>query len=68
MFINCYSVVATITIRNSNVNDYSSMFSNAAIYSGAKIIVNYTSNTSSIVDNMIATKSSNSNVIKGNQI
>ncbi len=68
MFSNCYSAVATITIRNSNVNDYSSMFSNAAIYSGAKIIVNYTSNTSAIVDSMIATKSASSNVIKGSLV
>ena len=53
---------------NANVTNYSDMFSNAATASGAKITVNYTSSTSTLVDNMIATKSSNSNVVKGIQL
>ena len=45
------------------------MFLNAATKPGAIITVNYTSSSlSPLVDRMIATKSSNSNVVKGNQI
>ena len=68
MFNNCSSLTTTINIMNANVTNYSSMFSNAATASGAKITVNYTSSTSTLVDNMIATKSSNSNVVKGIQL
>ena len=55
----------SITIRNPNTTDYSDMFNNVATKSGSKITVNYTSATSSLVDQMIATKSSDSNVVKG---
>ena len=68
MFANCSSLTTTINIMNANVTNYSDMFSNAATASGAKITVNYTSSTSTLVDNMIATKSSNSNVVKGIQL
>jgi hypothetical protein len=44
------------------------MFGNAATVSGAKITVDYTSETSDLVDSMIATKSTNSNVVKGSLI
>ena len=53
---------------NANVTNYGYMFSRAATDPNAKITVNYTSATSSLVDSMIATKASNSNVVKGNQI
>lgn len=53
---------------NVGITNYAQMFSNTATGPNAKIIVNYTSATSSLVDSMIATKSSNSNVAKGNQI
>ena len=58
----------SITIRNPNTTDYSDMFNNVATKTGSKITVNYTSATSSLVDQMIATKSSNSNVVKGVQV
>ncbi len=58
----------SITISNPNVTDYYSMFYETATKTGSKITVNYTSATSSLVDKMIATKSSNSNVIKGVQV
>ena len=45
---------------------YTSIFSDAAI--SGRIKVNYTSSTSRIVDDVIATKSSNSNVVKGKQL
>ena len=68
MFTNCKNLTTTINIMNANVTEYDEIFLNAATENGAKIIVNYTSETESLVDKMIATKSSNSNVVKGNQI
>ena len=68
MFYYCSRLTTTIDIMNANVTDYSTMFSDAATASGSKIIVNYIASASTLVDNMIATKSSNSNVIKGNII
>ena len=68
MFENCSSLTTTINIMNSNVTDYEFMFSSAATASGSKITVNYIASASTLVDNMIASKSSNSNVIKGSII
>ena len=68
MFDGCSSLTTTINIMNANVNAYSYMFSSAATASGSKITVNYIASASTLVDKMIATKSSNSNVIKGNII
>ena len=68
MFFYCEFLTTTINIMSTSVTNYSEMFSAAATASGAKITVNYTSSTSTLVDNMIATKASNSNVIKGVQI
>ena len=48
----------------SNPTGYGSAFSYAATKEGSGITVNYSSNTTNI-DNIIATKSSNSNVVKG---
>jgi surface protein len=58
----------SITIRNSKVTSYSNMFTGVATKTGSKITVNYTTETSNLVDLMIATKSSSSNVVKGNLI
>ena len=68
MFNDCSSLTTTINIMNANVTDYSNMFRLAATASGAKITVNYIADASTLVDNMIATKSYNSNVVKGKQI
>ena len=57
-----------ITIKNPNVTDYNEMFAYTALESTSKITVNYTSKTSELVNKMIATKSPNSNVVKGNLI
>ncbi len=65
MFLSCKGLTITITIRGIKCTNYTNMFNGAARNSGAKITVNYTSDASSLVDNMIATKSSNSNVVKG---
>ena len=55
----------SITIRNPNMTSYEEMFLNAVPTTGSKITVNYTSETSDLVDLMIATKSDTSNVVKG---
>lgn len=60
--------VTSITIKNPNVTLYAGMFDQVAIKPGSKITVNYTSETESLVDDMIATKSDNSNVVKGVQV
>ena len=68
MFNNCLKLTTTINIMNANVTNYLSMFSYAATASGSKIIVNYIAEASTLVDNMIAGKTPNSNVVKGNII
>ena len=68
MFYNCSKLVATINIMNASITDYIVMFYGAATEANSKITVNYIAGASTLVDNMIATKSSNSNVVKGNQI
>ena len=67
MFRDCSSLTTTINIMNTNVS-YDYMFNNAATSSGSQITVNYIASASDLVDNMIATKSENSNVVKGNVI
>ena len=67
MFYKCESLTTTINIMNVNTS-YSMTFYNAATASGSKITVNYITAASTLVDKMIATKSSNSNVVKGNII
>ena len=57
----------SITIRNPNTV-YGHMFEGAVQKTGSQITVNYTSETSNLVDLMIATKSSRSNVVKGVQV
>ena len=54
-----------MTIRNPNVTRYSDMFYGTAHKTGSKITVNYTKDTESLVEKMIATKSGNCNVVKG---
>ena len=68
MFQNCNKLNTNITIKNSGTTSYEYMFFEAATESGAQITVNYTSATSSLVDSMIVTKSSNSNVVKGSLV
>ncbi len=67
MFSSCKNLVTIFNV-NGNVSNYSNMFYMAAINPDAKITVNYTAQTSSLVDQMIATKSTDSNVVKGVQI
>ena len=61
---------AIITIRNSSLSSFSymSMFTNSVNGNDSQIIVNYTSETEALVEQMIATKSPESNVVKGHLI
>ena len=68
MFYFCPYLTTTIKIMSANVSNYSGMFKSAATASGSKITVNYIADASALVDNMIATKSKKSNVVKGTQI
>ncbi len=68
MFDHCNNLITTISILNSNTTSYFQMFYNAAVNDGALIKVNYTTETSDLVDQMIATKSSESSVAKGELI
>lgn len=70
MFEDCYMAKATLNIYSnpaSGSSGYNSAFSGAATKSGAQITVNYSSATTNI-DNIVATKSSTSNVVKGSQL
>jgi hypothetical protein len=53
------------TIRNANIENYKNVFTNVATKPGSKITVHYTNETETIVDEMIASLSPNSNVVKG---
>ena len=68
MFRDCSKLQTQINIMNANVTNYGYMFSGAATDPNAKITVNYIAAASTLVDNMIATKSANSNIVKGKQI
>ena len=76
MFKSCPKLTTTINIMNENITSYEYMFSGAATANGAKITVNYIAaldtiaegETQSLIDKLIATKSPNSNIVKGSQI
>jgi surface protein len=55
----------SITIRNPNISSYGNMFRDVATKGDSKITINYVGKTSELVDKMIATKSDDSNVVKG---
>ena len=70
MFSSCNKLQTQINIMNNNIDayNYSYMFNSAATDPNAKITVNYIAAASTLVDSMIATKSSNSNVVKGTEL
>ncbi len=68
MFSSCSKLSTTITIRGTKCTEYINMFLSAATESGAQITINYTEDASTLVNQMIATKSSNSNVVKGSVV
>ena len=68
MFYDCFKLQTEINIMSTGTTDYTRMFLSSATDPNAQITVNYVADASTLVDNMIATKSSNSNVVKGQQI
>lgn len=68
MFRLCRYLNFTFNVTGNKVTNYTNIFSNTATDSNAKMVVNYTAETETLVDNMLATKSANSNVVKGKQI
>ncbi len=64
MFYNARKVTTTLTIRNKDVS-YNNIFDYAATEEGSQITLNYTADTESVVDAMIASKPEDSNVVKG---
>lgn len=65
MFSNTHNLSTTISITNPNIITYDNIFLDTATNINSKIIVNYTNETSNLVDMMIETKSISSNVTKG---
>ncbi len=68
MFRDCKKINTNITIKNIGMTSYSGIFWNSAVNEGAQIIVNYTKETAELIDDVINTRSNNSNVIKGEEI
>ena len=66
MFDSSPNAKATLNIY-SNPSNYTDAFKDASTVEGSGITVNYKSTTTNI-DNIIATKSDNSNVVKGSQL
>ena len=66
IFRDCKNAKVTLNIYG-NPTSYNKAFYEAATISGSNITVNYSSTTTNI-DDIIATKSSNSNVVKGSQL
>ena len=67
MFRECSKAKATLNIY-SNPDDYTRLFYSAATDSSALITLNYNCTTIDVVNNLIATKDSNSNVVKGSNL
>lgn len=68
MFYDCIKLSGEITIMNSNIENYSNMFSYCSTKSGSKFTVNYKSGCQTVAQGMVNTKSSNSNVVLGTQV
>lgn len=62
MFYECSNLTTTIVIMNAEMSDYEDVFNGAATIDGTLITVGYTNNTKDLVEQMIATVSSGSNV------
>jgi len=65
-FSGCKALTGTMQI-NANPTSYVACFASASINEGTHLTVNYTSNCTNI-DAIIATKSSGSNISRGNLI
>ena len=68
MFSRCSALSGSITIMNHNITSYSSMFTGCSTNAGSKFTVNYKSGCQTVAQEMVNTKSSNSNVVLGVQV
>ena len=68
MFADIYSLSGSITIMNPNISNYDGMFSGCSTNSNSLFTVNYKSGCQTVAQNMVNTKSSNSNVVLGTQV
>lgn len=68
MFSNDTNLTTTILISSDRLKNYNNIFYESSTNKTAKIIVNYTSDTSKLIDDMINTKSLISNIEKGKEI
>lgn len=70
MFAYCENLTTELTISKLNIyyDSHTSIADHSATNSSAQITLNYTSETSSIVDDIISNKSANSNIVKGKQV
>ena len=66
-FKDCASLTGTITIA-AGVTDYKECFSGAATHPGCRLVVNYSEDAEMYIDDIIATKSANSNIVKGDLV
>ena len=64
---NARSLYVSLTIKNPNTTNYKDMFVSTA-RNNSYIFVNYTTETEALVEQMIATKGSGSNVLKGSLV
>ena len=64
MGANSIKLNTTITIRNPDVNEYMNAFFDTARDSRSKITINYTNETESLVERLVAC-ACNTNVVKG---
>ena len=67
LFYGSRKITGTITLRG-NITNYNNAFTNAATDNESNVRVNYTSNLSSIISNIIATKSYASKVYRGSLV
>lgn len=67
MFNSCNNLSGEITIMNPNVTSYTYMFTGCSTNSPAKFIVNYKSDCKDIAQKIVNTKTSNSNVVLGEE-
>lgn len=65
MFKNCAKLTSSITIHTPYINYFTEIFTGCSTASGSKFSVNYKSAARQIVNYMLSTKSSNSNVVLG---
>ena len=68
LFLDCPKITTTLNIMNPNMTSYDYMINQTATADGALVTLNYTADTSSLVDSIISSASSGCHVVKGKQI